>query len=228
MSLWSRLGEFLQTLGEGASLEAALAKLRREPEETVAFAIAVIALGAKMAKADGRVTHDEIAAFREVFHIPLGEEIAAARVYNMARRDVAGFEGYARQIARMFSHRPGALADLLEGLMHIAMADGVYHPAEAAFLDTVAEIFEIAPEEFRSIRARHLPDAHDPYAVIGVSPAASPEELRRHYRARVRELHPDRMLARGVPEEARRLAEQRLAAVNAAYEDIRAARAAAG
>ena len=225
MSLWVRLRDFLRSLGEGASLDAALEKLRREPEHTVAFAIAVIALGAKMAKADGRVTHDEIAAFREVFHIPKGEEVAAARLYNMARRDVAGFDSYARQVARMFRHRPGALADLLEGLVYIAVADGVYHPQEAAFLEEVAAIFGVPEEEFRSIRARYLPGERDPYAVIGVDPGASPEEIRRHYRRRVRELHPDQMLARGVPEEARRLAEQRLAAVNAAYEEIRQARA---
>jgi len=225
VSIWSRLQDFLRSLGDGASLETALARLRREPEDTVAFAIAVIALGAKMAKADGQVTHDEIAAFRDVFHIPRGEEVAAARVYNMARRDVAGFESYAGQIARMFRDRPGARADLLEGLFHIAMADGEYHPREAAFLETVAGILEIPPEEFRSIRARHLPGAHDPYAVIGVARDADPEEIRRHYRRRVRELHPDQMLARGVPEEARRLAEQRLAAVNAAYQEIRTERA---
>jgi len=228
VSLWSRIGEFLRALGEGASLEAALDRLRQEPERTVAFAIAVIALGAKMAKADGQVTRDEIAAFREVFHIPKGEEVAAARVYNMARRDVAGFESYARQIARMFRDRPGALADLLEGLVHIAAADGIYHPAEAAFLTEVARIFEVPEDEFRSIRARHLPGENDPYAVIGVARSASDTELRDHYRRRVRELHPDQMLARGVPEEARRLAESRLAAVNAAYEQIRRERAVAG
>ena len=225
MSLWSRLGEFLQALGEGASLASALDKLRREPEETVAFAIAVIALGAKMAKADGQVTHDEIAAFREVFHIPRGEEVAAARVYNMARQDVAGFESYAAQVARMFRHRPGALSDLLEGLVYIAVADGVYHQEEARFLDRVAEIFELTPEEYRAILARHMPGERDPFAVLGVSPNASAEELRRHYRARVRELHPDQMLARGVPEEARNMAEQRLAAVNAAYDEIQRMRA---
>jgi len=220
MSLWSRLKEFLRSLGDGASLEAAFDRLRTRPEHTVAFAIAVIALGAKMAKADGRVTRDEVAAFREVFHIPRGEEVAAARIYNLARRDIAGFESYAAKIARMFRDRPGALADMLEGLVYIAMADGEFHAREAAFLESVRSIFGVSPEEYRSIRARYLPDEHDPYAVIGVSPEATHDEIRRQYRVRVRELHPDQMLARGVPEEARRLAEQRLASVNAAYEEI--------
>lgn len=224
MSVWTRIGDALKAFASGESMTAVLDRLSREPEKTVAFTIAVIALGAKMAKADGRVTSDEIAAFREIFHIPEGEEAAAARVYNRARTDVAGYESYARQVARMFRDRPGALADLLEGLVYIAMSDGHYHPAEARFLETVARIFEIPEVEFRSIRARYLPGETDPYAVIGVDPTVPDEDLRREYRQRVRELHPDQMLARGVPEEARRLAEQRLAAINAAYEAILAER----
>ena len=223
MSLWKRITDAVRALAKGEPLSAMLE--RRPPEHTVAFTIAVIALGAKMAKADGRVTPPEIRAFREIFHIPRGEELAAARVYNMARTDVAGFETYARRVARMFRDRPGALSDLLEGLVYIAMADGEYHPHEAAFLEEIARIFEIPEDEFRAIRARHMPGESDPYAVLGVSHDADETEIRRKYRARVRDLHPDQMLARGVPEEARRLAEQRLAAINEAYTRIREERA---
>lgn len=201
-------------------MSAVFARLRTPPERSVAFTIAVIALGAKMAKADGRVTRDEIAAFRQVFQIPPGDEEAAARVYNLARAEVAGFEGYARQVAAMFADRPEVLVDLFEGLVFIAAADGAYHPGEADYLTTVAEIFGIGAAEFRSIRARHLPGEHDPWAVLGLDPGTSVQAVRDRYRTLVRELHPDRMFARGVPEEARRLAEQRLAAVIAAYDEI--------
>jgi len=214
-------------LATGAPVSAVLERLNRRPEHTVAFAIAVIALGAKMAKADGRVTHDEIAAFREIFHIPKRDEAAAARIYNTARTDIAGFDLYARQIAKMFRHRPAALRDLLEGLVYIAMADGQYHPAEAAFLDIVADIFAIPDAEYARIKARHMPGEPDPYAILGVAPDIDDDTLRSHYRALVRDLHPDRMLSNGVPDEARRLAEQRLATVNAAYREILRAREAA-
>ncbi len=228
MSLWQRITRFLESVRSGQPLSAVFERLHREPERTVAFTIAVIALGAKMAKADGRVTHDEIAAFKQIFTIPREDEAAAARVYNQARADVAGFEFYARRVARMFRDRPGALSDLLEGLVFIAMADGEYHPHEAVFLDEVARIFGIPDEEFRAIRARHMPEGSDPYAVIGVPPDADDEAVRRAYRAKVRELHPDGMIARGLPQEAMRLAEQRLAVVNAAYEKIQRERAAVG
>ncbi|MEM1344896.1 MAG: molecular chaperone DjiA [Pseudomonadota bacterium] len=224
MSVWTRIRDAITALAEGTPLSEILARFSRPPEQSAAFAIAVIALGAKIAKADGQVTRDEIAAFREIFHIPPENEATAARIYNLARRDVAGFESYAAQVAAMFAERPGALADLLEGLVFIAVADGEYHPGEAAFLEEVARIFAVPEAEFRSICARHVPGESDPFAIIGVAPGASPEEVRQAWRTRVRELHPDQMLARGVPEEARRLAEQRLAAINAAYEKIQSER----
>lgn len=221
MSIWKRIRDAIGALAEGEPLSAVFERLTTPPERTVAFTIAVIALGAKMAKADGRVTRDEIAAFRRVFHIPKEDEASAARVYNMARTEVAGFDSYAYQMARMFRDRPGVLADLLEGLVFIAAADGEYHPGEADFLGVVARIFGIGEAEFRVIRARHLPGESDPWAVLGLAPGTGAEALRKRYREMVRELHPDRMIARGVPEEARRLAEQRLAAVTNAYGEIK-------
>lgn len=214
----------MSALVDGEPLSAVLERLTTPPERTVAFTIAVIALGAKMAKADGRVTADEVSAFRQIFTIPPGEEGHAARIFNLARTDVNGFETYARQIGRMFSDRPEVLADLLEGLVFIAMADGSYHPDEDVFLQRVTEIFGLQPQRLREIKARLCTDFSDPYAVLGVDPGISDFELRARFRTLVRELHPDRMIGRGVPAEAQRLAEQRLAAVNDAYALIRSER----
>ncbi|MEM9059494.1 MAG: molecular chaperone DjiA [Pseudomonadota bacterium] len=227
MSIWKRISDALSALVDGEPLSAILEKLTSPPERTVAFTIAVIALGAKLAKADGRVTADEVSAFRQIFTIPPGEESHAARIFNLARTDVGGFETYARQIGRMFSDRPDMLADLLEGLVFIAMADGTYHPDEDAFLQKVTELFGLPAQTLRAIKARHVVDPGDPYTVLGVPPEIEDAELRRHWRGLVRELHPDRMIGRGVPPEAQRLAEQRLSAVNDAYALIRAERAAA-
>lgn len=220
MSIWKRIRQALEALAKGEPLANVLERLRTPPEHTVAFTIAVIALGAKMAKADGRVTHDEIAAFRRLFLIPPGEERNVARVYNLARSETAGFDTYARQLARMFRDRPVVLRDLLEGLVLIAAADGAYRPEEAEFLGEIARIFGVAEPEFRAIRARYLPGEHDPWAALGLQPGAPAEVVKRRYRALVRALHPDRMIGRGVPEEARKLAEARLAAVTAAYGEI--------
>ena len=227
MSIWKRITEALASLASGEGLAALFESQRKPPERTVAFAMGVIALGAKIAKADGHVTRDEVSAFREVFFIPPEEEANAARIFNLARQDVAGFEDYARRIKRMFGAEVDVLTDLLEGLFHIAMADGSYHPNEDQFLKSVADIFGLGGSCFRGMRARFVPDApRDPYDVLGVVPGASLEEVHEAWKRAVRASHPDRMVARGVPAEAVKLAEKRMIAVNAAWEEISRARAA--
>ena len=222
MSIWSRIAEALSALTSGEALSSVFDKLRSPPERTVAFAIAVIALGAKMAKADGQVTRDEVTAFREVFNIAAQDEAGAARVFNLARTDVAGFESYATRIHEMFHEDPCTLKDLMEGLFHIAMADGFYHPNEDAFLERVAEIFEVKEHEFKGLRARFVPDADaDAYTVLGLTPDMAFDEMRKAWRKLVRENHPDAMIARGIPEEAVMLAEKRMSDINRAWDDIR-------
>ncbi|WP_316014788.1 molecular chaperone DjiA [Roseobacter sp. HKCCA0434] len=228
MSIWTRITDAVSALRQGEGLSAVFDRLSAPPERSVAFTIAVIALGAKMAKADGQVTRDEVTAFREVFAISPRDEAKAARVFNLARQDAAGFESYAAQIARMFGGDRSVLEDLMEGLFHIAVADGVYHPDEDTFLARVAEMFGLGERCFRVLRARHVPDAApDPYDVLGVSPEMTLDEMRARWRALVRETHPDRMIARGVPEEAVKLATRRLAAINRAWEEVLEARSAA-
>lgn len=221
MSIWSRIAEAIAALAKGEGLSAVFEKLRASPDQTVAFAIAVIALGAKMAKADGQVTKDEVVAFREVFVIPAEEEANAARVFNLARQDVAGYDVYARRIKAMYGDDVNPLRDLLEGLFHIALADGIYHPKEDDFLHEVAEIFGFDERRFRSIRAQFVDEAErDPYDVLGVDPTASKDEIRAAWRQLVRDTHPDQMMARGVPKEAVKLAERRMVAINRAWEEI--------
>ena len=227
MSIWTRISDALQALRQGEPLSAVFERLRTPPERTVAFTIAVIALGAKLAKADGQVTRGEVSAFRRVFTIAPEDEANAARVFNLARQDVAGFDLYARKIAAMFPPRDPVLIDLMEGLFEIAVADDDFHPQEEAFLDEVAQIFGLTERCFRCLRARFVGDVPpDPYDVLEVEQDASLDVIRRAYRAAVRETHPDRLVARGVPPEAVQLAEHRLRDLNRAWEEIRAKRAA--
>ncbi|MGB3753070.1 MAG: TerB family tellurite resistance protein [Parerythrobacter sp.] len=222
MTIWDRITAALSALASGEGLGAVFDRLRTPPEQRVGFTIAVIGLGAKMAKADGTVSRSEVAAFREVFHIRPQDEAAAARVFDLARQDVAGFEEYARRIRSMFEGNITMLETLLEGLFHIAIADGAYHPAEDDYLTRVAQIFGLRPGVLASLRQRHVPDAPaDPWQLLGVPPDADAATVKRAWRRLVRETHPDRMIARGLPEEAVRLGEKRLIAVNRAYEAVK-------
>ncbi|MGB3177352.1 MAG: molecular chaperone DjiA [Albidovulum sp.] len=227
MSIWTRISEAIAALAAGEGLSAVFERLKTPPERSIGFTIAVIALGAKMAKADGQVTRDEVTAFRDVFSIAPEEEENAARIFDLARKDVAGFDLYARKIASMFGAGDAVLVDLLEGLFHIAMADGTYHPHEDVFLREVGQIFGVDDKCFRSLMARFVPDAApDPYDVLRVPADAPMDAVRAAWRQAVRDCHPDRLMARGLPEEAVKMAEQRLVAVNRAWAEITGKKAA--
>jgi len=195
-----------------------------DPRGSVAFTIAVIALGAKMAKADGTVTRDEVAAFREVFQVPREEDANLRRVFDLARRSTAGFASYARQVGRLFAGRRADLEDLLGGLFYIALADGRLCPAEDAYLREVARHFGFSACDYDRIRASFAgappAGADDPHAVLGVAPDASLGEIRAAYRRLMRAHHPDLLAARGLPKERVALATARVARINAARDRL--------
>jgi DnaJ like chaperone protein len=223
MSIWTRISEALALVGDSiGSFLIKLAKSRiSAPEKSLGFTIGMIALGAKMAKADGIVTGEEVKAFKQVFHVPQSELAAVARVFNLAKRDVAGYDTYARQIARLFHAKASTLENVMDGLFHIAKADGTLHPAELIYLENVAQLFGFGAHDFARIKARHASaGADDPYLILGMERAAGLAAIKVRYRKLVRDNHPDKQIAAGVPEEMVVLATDRLACINAAYEQI--------
>jgi DnaJ like chaperone protein len=232
MSVWGKVSGAAAGLFVGGPVGALVGAvaghffLDRDSDPGVTFTIAVVALAGKMARADGVVTETEFEVFQQVFGVPPEEQANVQRIFNLARQDVAGFEYYAGQIAHLFVGNPAMLEDVLDGLFEIAKADGVLHPEEARFLERVADIFGFAPNEFRRIRASHFaPELTDPYVILGLSYSADEEELKQTYRRLVRENHPDSLMGRGVPPEFIKLATDKLAAINTAYEKIKQERA---
>lgn len=226
MTTWQRIGDIAGRMAQSTGLGPLVDRLMEgvgtyrfgEGRRRVAFSVALIALAAKMAKADGVVTRSEVDAFRDLFAVPAGEEANVRRLFDLAKQDVAGFETYAHRIRGLYPDGEAALEDIVDGLFEIAKADGLVHERELGFLSRVAEIFGIDEAGFERIAARHVRERRrDPYKVLGISPKARDGEIKRHYRRLVAEHHPDRLIARGVPEEFVRIANDRLAAINEAY-----------
>lgn len=193
--------------------------------KTITFTIGVIVLGAKMAKADGQVTDDEVIAFKQVFHVPDNEVKNVAKIFNQARKDSHGFEPYAKQMADTFKDNPAVLEELLWCLTHIARADGKIHPAELDYLRAVANIFGFTEQCFERVTGlRSSGQAADPYAILGVTASASDQEIKAAHRKLVLENHPDKLTAQGLPEEFVTLANEKLASINAAYDEIKKSR----
>ena len=239
MSIWGKILGGMGGLALGGPLGAVIGALgghvidTLQPEasspkdgtKTVAFTIAVIVLGAKMAKADGQVTRDEVTAFKQVLHVPPEEMKNVARVFDQARKDSQGFEPYAKQMSDMFSHEPQVLEELLWCLTHIARADGHLHPGELDFLYKVSEIFGFTGPDFERVTGVCMQgQAANPYAILGVKPDADADAIKQAHRKMVMEHHPDRLVAQGMPEEFVAMANEKLAEVNAAYDRIKSER----
>ena len=222
MSFWERIGAILDVARKrtlGAVLENLAAQKQRRNEAT--FSIALIALSAKMAKADGVVTDDEIAAFGDFFQFPKEEADKVRMIFQLAQKDVAGFDEYLRKVARIFEDAPAVLEDVLDCLFYVAAADGVAHPRELELLEKAAKAFDTSAASWRCLKAAHLGlGDDDPWLILGLEHDAELAEIKTAYRALVRDHHPDALIARGVPADLVRIAEGRMAAINTAYERI--------
>lgn len=228
MSIWSQLSSlsrraFEDDAAPGTDVDAP--KCGPDPND-LEFTAAVVGLGAKLAKADGLVTIDEVAAFSRVFRSTPGDEPAMRRVFDIARQTVLGYESYARRIGKRYRDRPCLLEGVLDGLFQIACSDGAVTADELAYLKSVSDLFEFSEDRFRRIKAAHLgPDSDDPYAVLGVSRDASFEDIRAAYRRLMLQNHPDTVTAaKSAPREYEPVAHEISAAITTAYARIRADR----
>jgi DnaJ like chaperone protein len=231
-SIWGKLGGAGLGLALGGPIGALLGALAghvlvdREgapfgpPPRDLIFTTGLVALAAKMAKSDGVVVRDEVEAFERIVDVPKAEHERVTRLFDLAKHTSEGFEAYARQIGEAFRDERALLEDVLDGLFHIAKADGAVHEAEFAYVRSVAGLFGFEGVEFDRIAARHVRRPDDPYLVLGADRSMSDAALKSHYRKLVVENHPDREIARGLPPEAVRIATARLAAINAAWERI--------
>jgi len=229
MKIWDTIVDGAARLAGGESFASLLGLTSPSADDgahpglrQMGFTIGVIALGAKMAGADGEVSEVEVQAFRDFFRVPESEERNVERFFNLAKRDVAGFETYARQLAVLFPDAPEILENVLEGLFDIARADGPIDAAEAEYLAEVARIFGLSSARFERARAAALGVMEcEPCIVLGIDPLATDEQLREAWLRQVKANHPDRLMAQGLPEEAIAVANRKLALINDAYDRLR-------
>jgi len=191
------------------------------PGQDPAFSTAVTALGAKLSKADGRSQAIEFKTFSDFFQSEAGSERGVERLYDLARQTTLGYEGYAKRLAKRYRRCPQILEDVLDGLFHIASADGVVTADELDYLEQVGGLFGLSPLTFRRLKATHLgAEADDPYVVLGVAADASDDEVHAAWKRLLSDAHPDRAAARGLPPEFIEVAEAKSAAINAAYHSV--------
>ena len=197
---------------------------KKLPEETalkqIGFTIGVIVLSAKMAKADGKVTEDEIRAFKEKINIPDNEIKNVAKLWDQAKKTTDGFQIYARQIANLLEKNSSVLEELLKLLIIIALADGKITIPEIKYLKEVGNIFGFSEEDFERIYLSKSGVSSDPYQILGVSRDASIDEIKQKWKQLAINHHPDRLISQGIPEDLIHKSTSRLKEINNAWDTI--------
>ncbi|MCP4291198.1 MAG: DnaJ domain-containing protein [bacterium] len=191
------------------------------------FMLAMISLAAKVAKADGKVTADEVKAFddflRTNLHMDATERQIAARIFNEARDSHIPAEEFASQMRRLMGHRRDRLRDMISLLMMIAMADGHFHSAEEKMIRSIASHMGLTTADYEAAAAMFDTGTNlqASYSVLGISESATDGEVKKAYRNLAREYHPDVLASKGMGEEFTAFAEDKMKSINNAYSDIK-------
>ena len=194
------------------------------PEEKalkqIGFTIGVIVLSAKMAKADGKVTKEEIIAFRKKVNIPINEIKNVGRLWDQARQTIDGFEIYAQQIANLLGKKSPVLEELLNLLLFIAKADGIISPEEISYLKKVSIIFGFLENDFERIYSSNMGNHMNPYPSFRSIRRHPIKNIKIKWKILAINHHPDRLIAKGMPEDFIEKSTARLQEINNAWDII--------
>ncbi len=199
------------------------------------FATGVIALAAKIAKADGKVSVDEIKKFKEIFEYRLEDEKTISLIFNEAKKSSDGYESYAKQLVETFPNNPLILYEVVNALFAISFVDGYLHKNEERIIKDISKIFGISSSTYYSIKASYTTDNNiknsesldelsKAYAVLGLSSDVTDKGLDKAYKILIKDYHPDRLVGYGLPRDFIDLANNRLAKINASYDYIKSNR----
>jgi len=185
------------------------------------FAIALIILTAKLAKADGKVSKEELIAVKNKLKIPDHEIDQVGKIFNKAKEDSLGYEPYAQQIAQIYRNNPAVLDEVINILFYIAEADGKVSDSEITMMRNIARIFSISQSQFEGIReSRKGSDKLNPYVVLGCDPNEDFASIRKKYLSLSKEHHPDVLVSKGVPQEVIEESKKKMRAINSAFDQI--------
>ncbi len=185
------------------------------------FALSLIILSAKLSKADGRVSKEELIAVKEKLQIPDSEIDQVAKIFNKAKDESTGYEPYAKQISEIFKGNQNVLEEVINILFYIAEADGHVSNEEESMIANIAFIFGLSQNQYESIKeTRKSSDKLNPYIVLESQPTDDLKSIRKKYIKLSKEHHPDLLISKGVPIEVINESKNKMRAINAAWDKI--------
>ena len=236
MSIWGSLiggivgmslgGPFGMLLGSiiGGKISRARAGARNfsafaQPQQV--FALSLIVLSAKLSKADGQVSKEELIAVRDKLKIPENEIEQVGKIFNKAKQESTGYEPYAQQIAQIYKNNFSVLEEVINILFYIAEADGNISQSELDMIQNIARIFGLNQSQFNSIKeSRKSSDKLNPYIVLESKPEENLQTIRKKYLQLSKEHHPDLLISKGVPQEVIAESKKKMRAINSAWDQV--------
>ena len=178
-------------------------------------------MSAKLSKADGQVSKEELVAVRDKLKIPDNEIEQVGKIFNKAKEESTGYEPYARQISQIYKSNPNVLEEVINILFYIAEADGNISQSELNMIQNIAEIFGLNDTQFNSIKeSRKSSDKLNPYIVLGCNPDDNLQNIRKKYLKLSKEHHPDLLMSKGVPQEVIEESKKKMRSINSAWDQI--------
>lgn len=185
------------------------------------FALSLIVLSAKLSKADGQVSKEELVAVRDKLKIPDNEIEQVGKIFNKAKEESTGYEPYAQQISQIYKNNLNVLEEVINILFYIAEADGNISQPEMNMIQHIAEIFGLNDTQFNSIKeSRKSSDKLNPYIVLGCNPDDNLQNIRKKYLKLSKEHHPDLLISKGVPQEVIEESKKKMRSINSAWDQI--------
>jgi DnaJ like chaperone protein len=185
------------------------------------FALSLIVLSAKLSKADGQVSKEELIAVRDKLKIPESEIEQVGKIFNKAKQESTGYEPYAQQITQIYKNNQNVLEEVINILFYIAEADGNVSKSELDMIKHIAQIFGLNQSQFNSIQeSRKSSDKLNPYVVLGSNPEEDIQTIRKKYLQLSKENHPDMLISKGVPKEVIEESKKKMRAINSAWDQI--------
>ncbi len=205
-----------------------------ERRQTTFYAATFSVLG-YIAKIDGYVSPSEIKFAEHIMKqmsLNRTQREMAIELYRLGKQDDFEVEPVLKQFARECGNRRSVKKVFIEILISGAMCDGNLDEVELRELESIAALLGFGQTEFNNILqslsnhtespsgGRHVSLAED-YKVFGLSQGASYEEVKRAYRKKMSQYHPDKLVSKGLPDEMMQVATERTKQFRAAYERIR-------
>ena len=185
------------------------------------FALSLIVLSAKLSKADGQVSKEELIAIKDKLKIPENEINNVGKIFNKAKEESSGYEPYAQQIAQIYKNNLNVLEEVINILFYIAEADGNISQSELNMIQHIAQVFGLSQSQFNSIReSRKSSDKLNPYIVLESEPEENLQTIRKKYLKLSKEHHPDILISKGVPKEVIEESKKKMRAINSAWDQI--------